>query len=573
MPDDETVRIRGEQLKCRESFAYWVNTYVQIKDMGEGSSDLPIPFHLWVAQEVVTRIICAARFSIALKARQLGITWLVAAYCLWLAINRFGQLVVIISAKEDLAVEFLDRVKFIFDHLPTWMKPSVLKRSTTELVFGVERKDARGQVVIGGLNSTIKSLPSTADAGQSKTISLLVMDESALNPHCKAIWGSAKPTLEHANGQAIIISNPSKTMPGWGWTRDLYVGAMRGENEFLRVFLPWWSVPGRGPDFLDEQRMAGLDDDAISMQYPSTEEEAISSLGGSYFSGVLDGWKARPGQTGRLVRLGDGEGRGLSFEPDPKGILTVWAPPEADKWANRYALGSDVSEGLGAAYSVGYVFDRVESRFVARLRSNKVAADIWADMLSDLGEWYGNAMLCPERNGAGITTINRLETISYPAMFYRKRPGKVKGEYVMEYGWLQTNENKQLLSDELKRYFRDGFAEVPCQILLDEASTYIRNDDGRLGHEEGKFDDCVIAGGLAIQASVQMAVPYRIGVEQRLPDHAQRLERLEQSAHTYDDAFERNLAAEAYDRDKWWDDEGIGMDRRGTVSDMDSMGR
>ncbi|HAA04781.1 MAG TPA: hypothetical protein DCE18_15650, partial [Syntrophobacteraceae bacterium] len=173
-------------------FIRFVSRYCYIQDRKSGG---PIRFELWPGQAEVTAKLLSAKLLAALKARQLGITWLIAAYCLWRSIFRANELIIVISAKEDLAVEFLDRVKYMFDRLPGWLRPPVLKRTTTELSFGVESRDAKGDLVVIGHQSTIKSIPSTPDAGQSKTISLLVMDETALNRYCKEIWGSAKPTL------------------------------------------------------------------------------------------------------------------------------------------------------------------------------------------------------------------------------------------------------------------------------------------------------------------------------------------------------------------------------------------
>jgi hypothetical protein len=490
--------------RCEESFLYFVDTYCYIQDR---KTKQAIPFKLWPGQAKVAPKLFLALYLLILKARQLGLTWLVAAYALWRAIFHFEELIVIISAREDLAIEFLDRIKFIFDRLPAFMKPTVMKRTTTELHFGIETKDIKGNIKIGGLNSVIKSIASTPDAGQSKTISLLILDESALNRYCKEIWSAAKPTLEHAGGQAIIISNPSKDKPGWGWTRDLYIDSMKGLNEFDRLFLNWECVPGRGEGFLASQKRAGLDDADISMQYPTTETEAIEALGGNYFGDTTKRFEAFPGEKGVLLLTKKDEGtkevERVDFQAETSGILEVWEHPQKN-WEFRYAIGSDVSEGLGETYSVAYVYDRLEKKFVARMRSNRIDADIWGTKLIELGKYYNNAMIGPERNGAGITTIIKLQRSLYPFLFYRQRPGKMKGDYVKEYGWLETNENKQILADELKRHFRDIFSEVPCQYILSEAATFIRHENGELRHEDGKLDDCVIAGGITIQVSIMM---------------------------------------------------------------------
>ena len=106
--------------KARKSFEHFVNTYCQIQDRKSKSA---IPFKLWPGQNSVLPLINESTYLFVLKARQLGLTWLIAAYTLWRGIFNFHELIIIISAKEDLAVEFLDRVKFMFDLLPIWMKP------------------------------------------------------------------------------------------------------------------------------------------------------------------------------------------------------------------------------------------------------------------------------------------------------------------------------------------------------------------------------------------------------------------------------------------------------------------
>ena len=551
------MRLQAQEIyNARLSFEYFIDSYCFIQDRITGGD---IPFHLWPGQRKVVPIILDSTYTIVLKARQLGLTWMIAAYALWRANFRFEELIVVISAKEELAIEFLDRVRYLFDRMPVWMRSHIYKRSGTEIHFAKEEKDEKGQKILRGLNSQIKSLPSTPEAGQSKTISLLVLDESALNRYCSEIWSAAKPTLEHAQGQVIVISNPTKTAPGWGWTRDLYRASMKGDNEFQRIFLPWNCVPGRGPDFLEAQKRAGLDDDDISMQYPSTEEEAVSPVGGSYFGRTIAQYNPYRGEVGNLVKTVTPENpNNMVFTKERQGIVEVWQPPEKG-FQHRYAIGSDVSEGLGQTFSVAYVLDRLENRLVARMRANKISADVWAYKLAELGHYYDGATIGPEKNGAGITTIKVLQTI-YTNLFYRKRPGKIKGSYVQEYGWLQTNEAKQIMADELKRHFRELFTQVPCGILIDECTTFIRHENGKLAHEEGKLDDCVCAAGITLQVSMLMPAPEKVKGSRGLSPIEKRLNDLEQSNQTEFEVFMHQQLG--LDQDPWGPDGGGPNERR-----------
>lgn len=464
-----------------------------------------IKFILWEGQRIVVPLFISSTRLIALKSRQIGITWLTATYVLWKAIFHRNEFIVIISEKEDLAIEFLDRVKFVFDHLPGYLKPKVLKRTNTELSFGYEEKDAAGNTVLKGLNSIIKSLPSTPEAGQSKTITLLIMDETALNRYNKEIWSAAAPTLEHSHGQVIIISNPTKNGEGWPWTRKLYTDTMKGLTKFHRIFLSWKVVPGRitDPDhpkyFLKLVKEEGLDDNDLSMQYPTTEEEAISSLSGGYFGGVVLRFKPLNGIIGNLYVTD----KKIVFDKSRKGILEIWRWPKSG-WHNRYCIGSDVGEGLGGNFSVAYVFDRHTMEFVARLRSNQVEADKWGNpLLFHLAMYYQKGKIGVERNGPGISTVGPLSKV-YNNLFTMRREGRTKGSYTNIIGWLTTDESKQVLASNLKKYFRDEAPYVPCPYLLDECSSFVVKDGGKIEAEQGAFDDCVMAAGIALQVSKSM---------------------------------------------------------------------
>src|SRR5262245_1842748 len=76
-----------EVLRCRRSFAYFCHCYCQIlSDCGRGCTWLPFP--LWPEHARVAGLLQANRLLVVLKARQLGLTWLVLAFALWLMLFR-----------------------------------------------------------------------------------------------------------------------------------------------------------------------------------------------------------------------------------------------------------------------------------------------------------------------------------------------------------------------------------------------------------------------------------------------------------------------------------------------------
>ena len=384
------------------------------------------------------------------------------------------------------------------------------------------------------INSVIQSLPTTPKGGQSKTPTLLVVDESAWNQYFREIYTATEPGIEAAKGRVIVVSNAIKTAPGWPFTRELMTNALKGANVFKPVFLPWTAHPGRPTDpvmdtdtnlpiprFIWSQKFEkNKADEDIIEHYPATIDEAISTLGGSYFGTTLKRHdRACRGAVGSLVRNQDKE---IEFAPDARGPLEVWRFPyhlvqgwDQTHWARRYCVGSDVSEGLGQSYSVGYVMDRHLDEMVCRLRSNRVDAYSWAEMLALLAEWYSSARewtrtggvsretstICAENTGAGQTTVRRLKELG-ANQYLKMIEGQMGGGHTTVYGWSESQQAKQDLSEDLRTWFRNMKGTLYDAVLIDEASTWIKHEGSmKLGPEEGHYGDCVIAAGCTIQAS------------------------------------------------------------------------
>ena len=497
-----------ECFRVIDSFLYFLDEYCWIEDKETSEA---IPFKLWDSQKNILHNFLTSYRLIILKARQLGLTWLCAAYALWLCITKPLQLVVVISAKEDWAIEFLDRVKFILQRMPTWLYPPIEKQ--TGLILSFRHQD--------GTVSEIKSLPTTPEGAQSKTPTLLILDETARNRYIRQIWAASKPGIDVAKGRIILISNSIKDGVGWGWTRDIFSRSIKGLNDFNRIFMPWWDRPDRPKDFKARQLQEGMDPEDFSQHYPETEQEAISAITGSYFGKTLARHnQTAPGLIGKLQKNRDKE---IEFAQVQKGILEVWRFPyhlvagwDEIPWTKRYCIGSDVSEGLGQTYSVAYVYDRLLQELVARLRSNRIDAHTWANLLWQLsqyycfgrpaGDWYEaeNALICVETTGSGQTTVKRLEDLGANLYMQQTAP-KAGSELTKRFGWHESNQAKHDLSEDLRNWFRHTKGRVYDQTLLDECGTWILHEGGRIGPEdETKLGDCVIGAGLAIQADYFM---------------------------------------------------------------------
>jgi hypothetical protein len=525
--------------ECRASFETFLDRHVWIEDKVTHQA---IRLQLWPEQRRVIPGFLASDKDLFLKAHQLGFTWIfVAAFGVWCSVFKPLHQFVVNSFNEDAGGEIMDRARFIRDRLPREWEIQIGKDNSE--VQEYLHRDLAGHSV----NSEMKVIPATEKGGQGKTPNVMIFDESCWNRYIERAFNSSIPGLTQAKGKVIVISNAIKTAPGWPFTRSLAVGALHGQNDFHLVFLPWWANPGRsrgivrgegGSPILDARgqpmtefkaamlRSGGtnggmMTEEDFQQRFPESIDEAISTLGGSYFGNTLKRHSyACRGIVGHLQR--DKE-KQIQFVQDPRGPLEVWRWPyylvdgwdSSVHWARRYCVGSDVSEGLGASYSVGYVMDRERDEIVARLRSNRVDAYQWADMLALLAEWYCScrdwtrlggvtretALICAENTGAGQTTVKRLKDLG-ASQYLRMIEGQQGGGHTTIYGWSENQQAKQDLSEDLRTWFRMMKGTLYDAILVDESSTWIKHEGSmKLGPEEGHFGDCVIAAGCTIQAS------------------------------------------------------------------------
>jgi hypothetical protein len=532
------------------SFAFFVTNFCWIENKTESGVRIgESKFTLWPAQRPLPRLFILHRLIAILKARQLGLTWFCAAYVLWKSITRRGFLTVVISANQDWAVEFLDRVRFMWNRLPEWLMPELSKDGSEQMrvVFEWDKEHKRALIY-----SDIKSLTTTPAGAQSKTPDLLILDETARNRYVEQIYGASKPGIDKAGGQIIVISNAHKRGPGWAWTRDICSMANKKENDFYFLFLPWWACPeritdhekeelARDPDFVPKDFIAqqlreGMQPEDIVENYPANPEEALAAIQGSYFGEVLGrhGRYCIDGIKGSLYRDKHQDGE-LFFKPAELGfpgghgsnIITVWRHPywltrrwDKQYWSGRYVMGSDVSEGQGRSYSVAYVMDRKLDEFVARIRSNRVDAVDWATYLWLLSLYYSNfhvrgtgealgktpAMICVEKTGAGLTTVKELQKVG-ANQFIRQLFDKRGDSTTNNIGWHEDTQSKHVLCGDLRNWYRTCVGRIYCQILLDESATTIEHENGRIGPEEGRTWDTVVAAGCTLQASIQTGGP------------------------------------------------------------------
>lgn len=153
-----------EVIKCAEDPIYFILNYLEIQHPDRGR----IPFELYEFQKECIQQFNEHKYNVILKSRQLGITTVICAYALWMAMFRRDKNILIMATKLDVGKGLIKKIKIAFDSLPKWMLR----------VLELTEPDASSVRYLKLTNgSKIEAIPTSADAGRSEAVSLLILDE------------------------------------------------------------------------------------------------------------------------------------------------------------------------------------------------------------------------------------------------------------------------------------------------------------------------------------------------------------------------------------------------------------
>jgi Terminase large subunit, T4likevirus-type, N-terminal len=439
-----------------------------------------MPFKLWPDQITLARRLPAERLLVILKARQLGISWLVCAYVLHLCLFHPGKVALLFSQGQDEANELLRRIAVLYDRLPAGLKavgPALKRSNTSELAW------ANG--------SRIESLPATQRAGRSFTASLVVMDEAAHMQWGARLYAAAKPTMDDG-GQLIVLSTANGA---GGFFHTLWSKAVARVNGFATAFLPWWSRPGRDQAWYDRKLAEATDPDLIKQEFPADETEAFIASGRVRFASAWIAAQAANIESGLPAR---------DLPTDLRAIegLTVYRLPGQVK-ADFLLIPADVAEGLeGGDYStapvLGVSADGTRAEELACVYGSW-EPDEFGVILHALSEAY-KAGIAVERNNHGFAVLTKLRDLGST---------RILNGHDGRSGWTTTPATKPQAVDALAVALRDGGAVVRSQATLNEMRDYRKLGGGKTGAPEGMHDDRVMSWAVGLGWLLLCKLPER----------------------------------------------------------------
>ena len=455
----EATFYQREIHKCRSSPGYFLDRYGHIYDAVVADW---VPFRLWPAQFQALDTIAARRLTVILKARQLGLTWLVLGYALWLILLRPAVTVLLFSRRDDEAADLLGtRLRGLYERLPAWLRVQS---------FAVDN-DHEWQLSNG---SRVLAFPTTA--GDSYTASLVIVDEADLVPDLDRLMRAVKPTID-GGGRMVLLSRADKTRPQSPFKR-IYVGAKQGLTDWTPLFLPWNARPDRDPNWYEAQKVdilhrTGSVDD-LQEQYPASDVEALAPR--TLDKRIAPLWLQQCYVEAAPISLA-----GVAGAPAIPGLV-VYALPQP---GHHYVIGADPAEGNPTSDdSALEVLDAGTGEEVASL-AGKLQPAVLAAHASTLGAWYNQASILVERNNHGHAVLLALHELGG----LRCLSGHDGKE-----GWLSSQLGKVMLYDRCADALRNG------EVVLHAFATHAQLasiDGSTLRAPEGEHDDRADAFALA----------------------------------------------------------------------------
>lgn len=454
--------IATEIRRCKSDPSYFARNFVFIRHKEKGA----IKFKLWDFQSDCLQAFRNNRMNIVLKARQLGMTELMAMYILWFTLFQRDKTVVVVSRNRSEASKLVKKIKYAYKKLPSWLK---VTKMVMDNVFTVEFDN----------DSVIFADATTDDAGRGTAASLFIIDEAAFIDNLEEMWASVFPTIDNG-GSCIIGSTPNGAS---GQFYDLYQNAPK--NGFNSIRLNWDVHPDRDQEWFERTK--------ASMSPKKFSQEFLCDF---LLSGdtVIDGNDI---QRHELNVERNGENR-VEFGPGKD----IWAWKEYNHM-NRYCMGCDVARGDGEDYSTFTILD-VDTREIVCEYRGKIKVDKFAEVIVKTANLYGDCLVVVENNSYGLAVLMKLIELKYKNLYYEERGVGFRTGYVdfenddIIAGFTTTMKSRILTIDAMEEAFRLNKISTYSKRMIHEMRNFTYGTNGKPQARKGSNDDLIMALSITI---------------------------------------------------------------------------
>lgn len=438
---EENILIQ-KLINYREDPISWIMENVKILHQAHGI----IPFKMYDFQKNVINTIINEHFVITLKSRQVGMSTIMQAYCLYLCMFYNNYEVVVISTGQKAATDFLDKIKFIYENI-----------ENDELKMEIESSNKSTLVFTNG--SRINAVPATDSATRGQSINLLVIDEAAHINGIQQIYMGVYPTLSRAfktmTGKPYgiaILSTPLGISGKGKWYYDMYNSAINKRNKYVPIRIHWSEVDEYDENwYIDQCKQLNWDYTSINSEL----ELSFVSSGETYIpNNLLSSIKT----TKPKIKLDDN-------------ALWIWENPEENI---QYVMGVDVSYGTGKDFSTIQIINPYTLEQAVEFCDPNIKIDDFAKMIIKLAKKY-NCLVNIERNAVGKVLIERIieKTGNVGINLYKDyKQNSLIGtnKFEGEYGTLVTGSNRDMLLSNMYNVILDMYLDIYKKVNISDES-------------------------------------------------------------------------------------------------------
>jgi hypothetical protein len=286
-----TPREREIRLRLRDDFCYYAPRCLKIRVKSGGVHPLTLnDAQLYLHDRVETQKANTGKVrALVVKGRQQGCSTYTEGRFFHIVTHRRGTRAFILTHLDDATNNLFGMAKRFYEHCPAVVRPSQQASNAKELIF--DKLDSGYRVGTAG----------SKGVGRSDTIQLFHGSEVAYWPNAQTHVAGALQAVPDEPGTEVILESTSNGRTGLFY--EMCAAAMRGEGEYILVFIPWFWQPeyrknlpdGFTPtaDELAYQTAYGLNLEQIAWrrakivelngihnfrrEYPATPEEAFSA--------------------------------------------------------------------------------------------------------------------------------------------------------------------------------------------------------------------------------------------------------------------------------------------------------
>lgn len=523
-------------LQLAEDFVFFCEQEVKIVDADSNV----IPFVLNPPQVRATRHalreLLAGRplLMVILKLRQeAGFSTWVAALLSWLTIFMDNYRAMVISHDDDSTDTLLEKYTFMYSKMSPDVRPEV-DRSARKL--GVHYKNGSFVRIATAGTSAV-----AAKKGRSKTLQAVHFSEVAFYAAPKKLVTAVKSAMGARLGPWRIIILESSPCGKGGYFYDEYMRAKNGESEFKAWFVPWHAVPkntikpaptvlghwrkwrkhGRASDreaggFLEDssnrietydlscgqwlwwcycyRNVCDGDEERMLQEYPDDDVSCFLASGRQVFAAKFLAAQNKHLFPSTRFDLSD-KGPTIFKTETEVGQFEGWLDPEE---GTRYIITADIcGGGTGDDFSVITAWAR-RGRAIEQCAAyiGKPDPDEVGVLMDILGRFYNNAIVCPESNTYGKTTLKELRKLSYPNIYRELEWSRAEGKLIRnKLGWETTAKTRPMLVSAARKALRSDSTSVIIHDdkLVTQLSNFVWVDGMRCEAQPGENDDYVFS--------------------------------------------------------------------------------